>query len=112
MNAEKLRELSAEALRLAERAGDAAVQFYVQMGLALGSVFAGRLQDALRLSNNALARTDDPHFGAHLTGRSPYIFLLLQRARALRLMGRLRDSAGDVDRAVTLSTVQARLSAS
>lgn len=94
--------LSTEALHLAEAAGDGAVKFYVQMGLAMGLLAAGRLRDGLTICNQALARTDDPHFAAHLTGRSPYIYLLLQRSFARRLMGQ-RESEGDLDSAVALA---------
>jgi tetratricopeptide (TPR) repeat protein len=95
--------LSVEALRLAEEAGDPAVEFYIRMGLAMGLDYAGRLRDALTLCNEALARTDDPHFATHLTGRSPYIFLLLQRGSALGEMGRLSEAKADLDRAIALA---------
>ena len=64
---------------------------------------AGRLRDALTLCNEALARVDDPHFAAHLTGRSPYLWLLGARAMALQLMGQLRASEADLERAVVLA---------
>jgi tetratricopeptide (TPR) repeat protein len=96
-------DLSIEALRLAEQAGDAAVEFYIKMGLGLGSLFAGRLQDAKAISSEALTHVDDPHFASHLTGRSPYAWLLTERASALQLMGQLRASEVDLERAITLS---------
>jgi class 3 adenylate cyclase/tetratricopeptide (TPR) repeat protein len=96
-------DLTKEALRLAGEAADPAVEFYIQMGLSLGLNQSGRLREALALSEQALQTTDDPHFGAHLTGRSPYLYLVTQRARARVLMGRLAESEADFDRAVTLA---------
>jgi adenylate cyclase len=96
-------DLSTEALCLAQEAADPTVEFYIQMGLALGLNQSGRPREALALSEQALRRTDDPHFAAHLTGRSPYLYLVTQHARALVLMGRLADSKAEFDRAVLLA---------
>jgi len=94
---------SVEALRLMEQADDVAVEFYVKMGLGLSSLLAGRLRDASKIATEALTRVDDPHFASHLTGRSPYAWLLIERAAALLQMGQLRASEGELENAVTLS---------
>ena len=97
-------ELSRDALRLAREAGDSGVEFYIQMGLALALYSTGGLREALKVCDEGLARgIQDPHFASHLTGRSPYLHILLRRAEALRLMGRLREAGDVLERVIALS---------
>jgi adenylate cyclase len=103
-------DLNRDAVRLAHEAGDASVESYVEMGAAMAFNMAGQPRDALTVCDEALAKgRDDPHLVSHLTGRSPYLYLLIQRATALRLMGRHRESEGDLERAIALSREHGQL---
>ena len=90
--------------RLAEQGGDAGLKVALRSVVVLAQVSAGRLREGLTYAEETLASVEeDPRLGADIFGVSPYILLLLCRGNCLRHMGRLKESARDLDRAVELA---------
>ena len=95
---------AATAVRVADESGDAAVRIAVRMSLVGGLFEAGRLAQALAEVEHALiVLPPDPALGADLTGVSPYIWFTMFRGLLLTTIGRLREAAGDLERAAALA---------
>jgi adenylate cyclase len=82
---------AAEAVRIADRAGDTALRCGMHGYLCLAHGYAGQLRDSERVADEAieLAR-EDPHLGADVAGLSP---LLAARFTRYRCIGFTRDPA-------------------
>jgi tetratricopeptide (TPR) repeat protein len=92
-------EHASEALRLAERTGDPVIQAVIACD-AHPFCWTGRLQEAVRLTEKAIALgPEDLSLGRELMGFSAYLAGLTFRGMALVEMGRLEEAASDLDRA-------------
>ncbi len=96
-----------EALRLAERTGNAFLRFIARMPLVAALNTAGPLDEALRLADDAepLGR-DAPELAAEV-GASPFGFLLAHRTAVLAQLGRFDDAARTAASAMALAGRQA-----
>ncbi len=92
--------LSWEAVRIAERTGDAALRAAMWPPLVRSHLLSGRLREALTLSEQALsALPEDPAFGT-LLGYSPYLNLMQLRANLLAYAGRWPEATGGFERMI------------
>jgi class 3 adenylate cyclase/tetratricopeptide (TPR) repeat protein len=92
-------EHASEALRVAERTGDPVLPAVIASD-AHPFCFTGRLRDAIRLTEQAIALgREDLSLGRDLFGVSAYLLGLMFHGMALVEMGRLTEAAADLDRA-------------
>jgi class 3 adenylate cyclase/tetratricopeptide (TPR) repeat protein len=78
------------ALRLADHTGDPTMRFLARASLVNPLHFSGRLQEALALSEEALALSDgDPRLGQDVVGFTPYVSVVLIRSLLLMRLGRI-----------------------
>jgi class 3 adenylate cyclase/tetratricopeptide (TPR) repeat protein len=92
-------EYSAEALRVAELHGDSVLRASLASD-AHAFCWTGRLQDALRLTGQAVALgPEDLSLGRDVFGVSAYLLGSMFRGMALVEMGRLDEAVADLDRA-------------
>ncbi|MGH7897094.1 MAG: ATP-binding protein, partial [Candidatus Binatia bacterium] len=98
--------LSRAAVALAEETGDAALRAAVWPSLVRSHLIAGRLREALVLSEQGLATIPaDPGFGT-LLGFSPYLNLLQLRANLLAYAGRWREAVDGFERMIAIAREQ------
>ena len=98
--------LSWEAVRLAEETGDAPLRAAVWPSLVRSHLLAGRLREALALSEQALSSVpEDPGFGT-LLGYSPYLNLLQLRANLLAYAGRWPEAVVGFERMIAIAREQ------
>jgi class 3 adenylate cyclase len=98
--------LSWEAVRLAEQTDDAALRAAMWPSLVRSHLLAGRLREALALSEQGLAAIpEDPRFGT-LLGYSPYLSLLQLRANLLGYAGRWLEAASGFERMIAIAREQ------
>jgi tetratricopeptide (TPR) repeat protein len=101
--AESFRILEA-AVRSADESGDRELRVAARCALAFACVNAGRLTTFLTLAEQQIGLSrEDPQVGAHIIGISPYLYTLAMRGWALATMGRFREAATDLDRAISVS---------
>ena len=80
-----------EAVRMADRTGDAALRAGTLAALTWGYLYCGQLRDAECVADEIIALVaEDPHFGADVVGMSP---LLAARNARLHTVGSMRDPA-------------------
>jgi tetratricopeptide (TPR) repeat protein len=92
-------EHASEALRVAGRTGDPVLPAVIASD-AHPFCWTGRLRDAVRLCDQAIALgPDDLSLGRDLFGVSAYLLGSMFRGMALVEMGRLDEAASDLDRA-------------
>ncbi len=95
--------LSWEAVRIADETVDAALRAAVRPPLVRSHLLAGRLREALALSEQALsAMPADPGFGT-LLGYSPYLHLEQLRANLLAFAGRWPEAASGFERMIAVA---------
>jgi tetratricopeptide (TPR) repeat protein len=91
-------EHASEALRLADQTDDPVLQAVLASD-AHPFVWTGRLREAVRLTEKAVALgPDDLTIGRELFGISAYLVGLMFRGSALVEMGRFEEAASDLDR--------------
>jgi class 3 adenylate cyclase/tetratricopeptide (TPR) repeat protein len=87
-----------EGLRLAEQVGNPGARLAMSGILVIGLFSAGRLREALRVADHALAEPpDDPRLGSDVFGFTPYSLVLGFRSMILREMGDLAGSTRDCE---------------
>jgi tetratricopeptide (TPR) repeat protein len=97
-------EHSREGARFADLSGDDGVKLALRAALVYGLEIAGRPVEAVRLTEEALARPPrDLKLGAGSLGFSPYVFLVLFRGEMLTHLGRLPEARESLERALTLA---------
>jgi class 3 adenylate cyclase/tetratricopeptide (TPR) repeat protein len=97
-------EHSLEGVRLAELSGDEGVKLSLRAPLVYAYEIAGKLQDALEITERALANPpQDLKLGASSLGFSPYAFLVLFRGELLTNIGHLSDARAELERALALA---------
>jgi class 3 adenylate cyclase/tetratricopeptide (TPR) repeat protein len=96
-------EHSLEGLRLAELCGDDSIKLALRVTLVYAYEIAGRIEDALALTQEVLRHPpDDPKLGAGI-GFSPYVFLAYFAANLLTQLGRLDEARTQLERALELA---------
>ncbi len=99
--------LRTEALYLATLADDLVLKLGLLTRLAGAHHMAGRMQEALELTEQALAEVgDSEQVNERVLGFNPYLRFLMRRGTVLSQMGRLAESRSDLDRALTLAREQ------
>jgi len=97
-------ESSKLACRLAEAADDAALQLTTRTRLVIALGAAGRLREALQLSEEVVAQPPaDPKLGTAVLGYSPYLRLIREHGKLLVDFGRLDAGVRDLERAERLA---------
>jgi class 3 adenylate cyclase/tetratricopeptide (TPR) repeat protein len=97
-------DLLTQATKLADQTADALLRITPRYFLGQALLTTPRLADALRCFEETLDLTgEDPTVGGRLTGASPYLFALAQRAAVLAWAGRLGEAARDTARALELA---------
>jgi class 3 adenylate cyclase/tetratricopeptide (TPR) repeat protein len=97
-------DLLTEATKLADQTGDALLRITPRYFLGQTLMTRPRLADALRCFEETFELTgEDPTVGARLTGTSPYLFSLAQRAVVLAWAGRIGEAERDRARAIELA---------
>lgn len=92
------------ACRLAQQTDDAALQLTTRTRLVIALGAAGRLREALQLSEEVVTRPpDDLNLGASVLGYSPYLRLIREHGKLLVDFGRLDDGVRDLERAALLA---------
>src|SRR5215211_2534528 len=100
-------ELGAEALRLAERTGDRALQVAVRPPPTYALFMLGRLREALATIERGLElAAGDPRLGADTLFVSPYAWSIMTKSFLLAYLGRLKDAANGLDSAMQLARDQ------
>jgi hypothetical protein len=90
-------------VRIADKTGDAALLAAVRPPLVRAHLLAGRLREALALSEQALAAMPaDPGFGT-LLGYSPYLHLEQLRANLPAFAGRWPEAASGFERMIAVA---------
>jgi class 3 adenylate cyclase/tetratricopeptide (TPR) repeat protein len=103
-SAEDFVESSMLARRLAEEGDDAALQLTTRTRLVIALSAAGRLREALQLSEEVVAQPPaDPKFGTAVLGYSPYVRLIREHGKLLVDFGRLDAGVRDLERAERLA---------
>jgi adenylate cyclase len=98
---------AAEALRLAEEAGDPDLQFILQVPLAYTRYLLGQCREALTVTQQALEQPPQlGRSGVAVVGIDPYAFFLLFKGQLLILMGRLDEARLVLDRATEFAREQ------
>ena len=93
-----------EGLRLAELCGDEAVKLTLRVALAYAYEVAGRIEDALELTQQVLVQPPaDPKLRAGAFGFSPYAFFAYFAANLLTQLGRLGEARVQLERALRLA---------
>ncbi len=93
-----------EARKRADEIRDLGLQLATRCFLSFPLAYLGRLEEALRLSVEAVALGEgDPLAGSDLLGYSPLLLLLAQRGWYLPAAGRLSEAARGLDRALEVS---------
>jgi class 3 adenylate cyclase/tetratricopeptide (TPR) repeat protein len=98
---------TAEALRLAEEAGDSDLQFMLQVALAYTRYLLGQFREALTVTQQALEQP--PQLGGSgvaVVGIHPYAFFLLFNGILPVTMGRLDEARLALDRATEFAREQ------
>jgi tetratricopeptide (TPR) repeat protein len=97
-------EHALEGFRLAEQLGDESVKLALRVPLVYAYEVAGRIDEALRVAEDALADPpSDRKLGAGTLGFSPFAFLTLFRGQLLTYVGRLDDAREQLERALVLA---------
>jgi len=91
---------AAEAIRIGERSGDPGLMLGVVGRVIILHEWTGRVREAQRLTEQALARVGDDHA---LRGTNEYTRLLISHASVLGTMGRLDDATDVLERAGRLA---------
>ena len=100
--------LSREAVRLADETDDDALRAAVWPSLVRSHLLAGRLREALALSQAGLSAVPaEPGFGT-LLGFSPYVNLLQLRANLLAYAGRWAEAASAFEQMIRIAEGQAQ----
>jgi tetratricopeptide (TPR) repeat protein len=93
-----------EGVRLAEEVGDESVKLALRVPLVYAYELAGRIEEALRVTEAALAhRPNDLKLGASALGFSPFAFLTLFRGELLTHIGPLDEAREQLESALTLA---------
>jgi tetratricopeptide (TPR) repeat protein len=97
-------DLLTEATKLADQMGDALLRITPRYFLGHTLMTTPHLAEALRCFEETFDLTgEDPTVGARLTGTSPYLFSLAQRAAVLACAGRIGEAERDAARALELA---------
>jgi tetratricopeptide (TPR) repeat protein len=97
-------ESSMLARRLAEEGDDAALQLTTRTRLVIALSAAGRLREALQLSEEVVAQPPaDPKLGMAVLGYSPYLRLIREHGKLLVDFGQLDAGVRDLERAERLA---------
>src|SRR5262249_21293836 len=94
-------EHSLEGVRLAAEVGDESVKLALRVPLVYAYELAGRIEEALQVTDDALARPpSDLKLGASTLGFSPFAFLTLSRGQLLTYVGRFDEARDQLERAL------------
>ena len=97
-------QLFEAAVRLAERAGDEAMQASLRTSLILSHTWSGRLDAALSDVEQLLAQTeDDLWLGSETLGYSPYLWAAFMQGVLRARTGRLGEAEREIARALELA---------
>jgi len=97
-------EHSLEGVRLAATTGAKDVQLALQVPLVYAYEIAGRIEEALALTEEAIAEPpEDLKLGASALGFSPYAFLVLFRGELLTHVGRLTEAREQLEEALDVA---------
>jgi tetratricopeptide (TPR) repeat protein len=101
-----------ESIRRADESEDIGLRVAVRYGLCTAYFWAGRLRECLAVAQEGsrLAR-GDLHLGADRLGFSPSLGFLIVQGAAHSLMGRSREGAAELDRAIELALTTQQLHA-
>jgi tetratricopeptide (TPR) repeat protein len=98
---------TAEAMRLAEEAGDPALQFMLQVALAYTHYLLGQCRKALTVTQQALEQPPElGRSGVAVGGIHPYAFFLIFEGQLLIIMGRLDEARLVLDRGTEFAREQ------
>ena len=94
-------QLTLEAVDLADRSGDVALQVAMRAGTTYPRFIAGHVADALRIADEGIELTGgDPSVGAGIAYACPLAAMLMVRGLLLGCQGRLKEGLADLEQAL------------